>query len=253
MVSTKEIKELLNTTDEGKWGHWVFTRLSVYLTKILLMLPITANQVTILSTILGIIGVLFMTSKNDFYYIFGFLFICLYWILDFSDGVIARYKNCTSVRGKYLDSLGHLLVHPLMFLAIGVHLFNKSGDILYLVIGLAVALVFIFYFTNHKIYQVLNENKEKETKDNVSKKFSLSALGFKIQKSIRYLINVVAYFLLAKLIEYILSLYEIRSLYGINLNLTFYLLCFYLIVYSLLFFWQSITYYKNLPGPQNKS
>jgi len=244
MTSTKEIKRFMSEFDNNMWLHKIFNKISPYIVKILIKTPITANQVTILSIIFGAIGIILITFPNNIIYSLGFFFLYFYWLLDLCDGPIARYKQSTSLRGKYLDYFGHLIIHPFIFLAIGLHLFNKSGNISNLILGTSVAFLFLFYFTNHKFYVILTKKGALVDAHNLSlknNKTNTRGIAYQIQKSLRDLLNVVAYFFVANLITHTLSFFKIE------VELTFYLLFFYLILYFILFIWQTFSYFKNLP------
>tara|TARA_Y100000310_G_scaffold329502_1_gene399496 strand:+ start:1719 stop:2558 length:840 start_codon:yes stop_codon:yes gene_type:complete len=271
MKSIKELKKFCKYSDQEIWLRRVFDELSVPFTKLLLYTSVTANQVTLLAIFFGIIGVGLITFPNSLIHSLGFLFLYFYWILDLCDGQVARYRKATSLKGHYLDILGHFTVHPFIYLAVGVHLFNQSGEFLNLIIGVATSFLSIFYFVNHKVYSILKETerkhkemKEKELKDkeitdnnqqkennnnaklDQSQKVQNEQTKFicflkQVQKSLRFPTNVATYFLVANLGVYILLFFQI------TLNLVFYLLVFYLILYLALFTWQCVIYFKSLP------
>lgn len=98
-------------------GHPILQRvLSIYITRLILPTRITANQVTILMLLVGVV------SAIPFY--FGHIwwglalsYVCI--LLDASDGEVARYRKQYSLRGIYLDLINHLAIQAWFFLALG--------------------------------------------------------------------------------------------------------------------------------------
>ena len=80
---------------------------SIPFTYLLLRLNATANQTTVLSCLLGLLGGFVLFTELRF---FSILFFYLYFVLDYSDGWIARYTGTISVFGGRLDNAGHLIV-----------------------------------------------------------------------------------------------------------------------------------------------
>ena len=67
-----------------------------------------ANIITLLNLFFGCIAVLLLVENNvEIHYVFIFTLICL--ILDFFDGLIARYFNSQSKIGIQLDSLSDMV------------------------------------------------------------------------------------------------------------------------------------------------
>jgi phosphatidylglycerophosphate synthase len=89
---------------------------------------ITPNQVTIASTMAGLIAAgLYLRNDASFTAIAGLL-ITLKDIFDSADGQLARAKAQYSRIGRFLDSIGDFLVNFAVFAAIGWVLFSASGD-----------------------------------------------------------------------------------------------------------------------------
>ena len=91
--------------------------ISIRLTWLLVRTPISANEVTILQCIFGLIGaVLFACSE----YVLGAIFLQIGYILDLCDGEVARWKHQESKAGNYLDLINHRIVIPAMFFGLGI-------------------------------------------------------------------------------------------------------------------------------------
>lgn len=106
------------------WSYLVVRRLSYYPTWLFLRLGASANQVTAISAISGLIGCGLLASGIYGAMIVGALLINLYDLLDHVDGNIARYNKSTSNYGKFIDSLTGACMTVLIFISAGVGVFN---------------------------------------------------------------------------------------------------------------------------------
>ena len=87
------------------------------LTWVFIKLGISANQVTVLQLLFGVVGsILFAYGK----FITGCIFLQIGFILDLCDGDVARFNNKESKAGEYLDLIGHRTVIPLYFFGLGL-------------------------------------------------------------------------------------------------------------------------------------
>ncbi len=97
---------------------------STPMTKVLLHTPISGNQVTVISMVVGIIAGVFYSFPQPLYWIIGFLLIQLFHFLDSCDGQIARYRKESSLIGKYLDLLAHSVVIAAFFIGMTFGVYN---------------------------------------------------------------------------------------------------------------------------------
>jgi len=172
MISLKELysrykagryKEL---NSEWDWTTKFMGWLSLPITKVLLHTPITPNQVTLLHGIVWIIGSLFFISQNYWFPIIGVVILYLACILDEVDGVIARYKNITSINGSYLDSMMHIIGIPILFVCITLNVYLRFNNIWLLAIGflftLSISFYDQFYTKKLQIYLMYGKHKRKD-------------------------------------------------------------------------------------------
>lgn len=104
-------------------------RLSAPVTALLLRTSITPNQVTWLFVMLGFIGALCQIGQDvRAISIAGALILQLSLVIDCVDGEIARVRRQFSVKGPYLDMVGHRLIHAVLFFSIGFGLYRRSGQ-----------------------------------------------------------------------------------------------------------------------------
>lgn len=90
-------------------------RLSIRLTWVLLHTGWSANQVTVLAIAVGMAGALLLGWSDFWPLVAGIALLQLSFVLDYSDGEIARYRaleqgTSTGAGGAYLDWIGHYYV-----------------------------------------------------------------------------------------------------------------------------------------------
>ena len=100
--------------------------LSPFLTKIFVKKNIIPNDVTLLMIVSGLIGGSLFFINNIYIKIIGIIFIHLWYILDCSDGEVARITKKFSKFGKELDYIAHTVNHPVFFLSYAITLFPNS-------------------------------------------------------------------------------------------------------------------------------
>ena len=112
----------LNSNSDGIVDRLLNRPLGRYLSKILVRVPFSPNQVSIASTLVGIFSGWFFASG---YFISGALLLQLSAIIDCVDGDLARVLYKESRFGKWLDLAGDQFVHVAVFAGIG---FGVAGN-----------------------------------------------------------------------------------------------------------------------------
>lgn len=137
----KNIKKVvLKPFEPEPYARFIVRHLSVLFTWFFVRTPITANQVTVLQEIIGVGGCILLGFGNPYYAIIGVLLLQLGYILDCTDGEVARWKNQQSVNGVFLDLVGHLIVIPGYMFALGFGVWMQSGRVEAIVAGFLAAL-----------------------------------------------------------------------------------------------------------------
>ena len=249
MFNMPTVKELKASSRQemngGVFGDWAMHNSSFYLVKLLLYTKLTPNQITLWGIVFGLFGVVLIGFSSSALAITGYIIMLFYWLTDYSDGKVARYRNVTSLRGKYYDYLGHLLVSPAMFLAVGVHLFNLTGNPWMVLLGALTTLFFLYSDVNPKFPRLLTGKRHKQeyqvASDEKVSFFSLKnikGLVLKAHKNITFCVHLVIVFLITELI----------ILFNTNLgiNITFYALVVYMVLFFLTFIRQIFDYSKRI-------
>jgi hypothetical protein len=107
-------------------------RLSIRLTWLLLHTRLSANQVTVGAVAVGIAGALLLAWSDFWPLLIGVLLLQLSFVLDYSDGEIARYQAlregaATNAGGAYLDWIGHYYVPATMIAALAYGAYTADG------------------------------------------------------------------------------------------------------------------------------
>ncbi len=116
----------MNRRNAEHWLARLFLRtVSLRVTKLLIRTPVTANQLTGLMILVGLLAAIPLGMSGPWTAILGAVAIWLYFLLDLCDGEVARWRAQTSVTGVYLDRVGHYLVEAAVLIAYG---FRAGGQ-----------------------------------------------------------------------------------------------------------------------------
>lgn len=137
--------ELINT--------YVLRPLAGLLVRHLYRTSVTPNQVTMTAIIAGIAAaVLYAQGTRTSVAIAG-LFVTAKDLLDSADGQLARAKSQYSRIGRFLDSIGDVIVNFLIFAVIGWTLFLQTGQWLLLILSALAFVGITLRVSYHVFYQ----------------------------------------------------------------------------------------------------
>jgi phosphatidylglycerophosphate synthase len=111
----------LQRPGEEHWAGRLYMRwVSVYVTRLLIATPISANGVTALMIPVGLLGALTLTFPGVLPALGAVLLIKLQLLLDCCDGEVARWRRTFSPKGPYLDALAHYSTEAALPAALGI-------------------------------------------------------------------------------------------------------------------------------------
>jgi phosphatidylglycerophosphate synthase len=119
------------------YAKYIVRPISILFTWVFVRTPLSANHVTIFQEILGIVGAVLLAYGK---FVGGVIFLQLGYIMDCSDGEVARWKNQSSESGRFLDLIGHMIVIPFYFFGLGVGLYFQYGNPITLFAGFMAGL-----------------------------------------------------------------------------------------------------------------
>ncbi len=142
---------------EGFMSRRVERPVSLLISKRLAETSITPNEITVVSTLIGLLGAFFISLGQGFWQVAGSFLFLLHSIVDGCDGEIARIKFQESRLGGVLDFWGDNLVHAAVFWAIGLEWARRTGSVhpLYLaaaaVAGTLISASIVYFSTMTKV------------------------------------------------------------------------------------------------------
>jgi hypothetical protein len=122
-------------------GHFFSARISPIFTILFIKLGVIPNIVTLLMIGSGFFGALLFSFESVWIKLIGFGFIALWFVLDCSDGEVARITKQFSTMGKELDYVAHTLNHPFFILSYGYSLFLMEVNEVTLFVSLSAILI----------------------------------------------------------------------------------------------------------------
>ncbi|MCD6263064.1 CDP-alcohol phosphatidyltransferase family protein [Candidatus Bathyarchaeota archaeon] len=121
-MSLERIKEEARRTAlKRNYPYRIFflSRISPYITYLFTKTSITPNQVTLLSFLFVLLSVILLSRPEPLNWIFGWLLLQAYLILDCSDGELARIKGMETRFGAFLDNFLHPISNSLVVMGAG--------------------------------------------------------------------------------------------------------------------------------------
>jgi phosphatidylglycerophosphate synthase len=141
---------------EGFMSRFLERRISLAISRQLVNTSITPNQITMISTFIGLTGAYLISMREGLLQILGSILFLVHSIVDGCDGEIARIKFKESRIGGVLDFWSDNIVHAAVFAAIGTEWWRRTGAIapLYLsataVLGTFLSAMLIYLSTMKK-------------------------------------------------------------------------------------------------------
>ena len=116
-------KEIRTYSPMGRWNSrsvadWLCMPLSPFFSTKFVKWQLRPNTITLFMIFFGIVGSLFFALTKWEFKVLGIICYYLWYIMDCSDGEVARITKQFSTYGRDMDYWAHLTCHPLMNLAL---------------------------------------------------------------------------------------------------------------------------------------
>lgn len=145
IVWSKDRQELVKNDTRAR----MFGRISVYQTMFFLRLGFSANAVSGLWLFLAIAATFLLWIGNYWASLACIAIHYLAFMIDLSDGEVARYWNWRkkrsgyTIKGLYLESISHFLLRTFIFFGLGVGAAIRFGNIYYFYAGVALSMILL--------------------------------------------------------------------------------------------------------------
>lgn len=156
MESIAELKTICQTTAKKDisniYMRYICRAISIHITRLLIPTAVTADQVSAVMILVGVVASLFFLCVSPLFFITGILLLQLWYVLDCVDGEVARYRNYHTAKkvtddkmdlpitGAYWDYLNHYIVHGLVPFMVGFGVFRATGNSFWVLIGFLASL-----------------------------------------------------------------------------------------------------------------
>lgn len=117
-----------------------YRRLSIHVTRLVLMTPMTSSQVTVLSGVFAVAASFLTLWPSATNYALSAVALQCFIVLDHVDGEVARARRESNWAGSYLDRLIHYFQGPSLFACLGGGLALLDRSPLWLVAGVLAAV-----------------------------------------------------------------------------------------------------------------
>lgn len=188
-ITFKEIKNFRHRINpeerQGSYGYYFMRRLSLFVTWLLLNLGLSANQVTILQIISGVVGSVFFAFPKTEFLLLGILFMQLGFLFDNVDGEVARFRKQVSPTGKFIDTIGHEIVVPFMFFGLAIGSYFRAGNFEVIIFGFLAGL-FSLRFDIATLYLEAGQMLESQVQKSFDYYENLKDHDLIIQRNLNY-------------------------------------------------------------------
>jgi len=149
-INIKELRDIAQYKKEKK----IWRVFSIYFTYIFVKIGLTANQVTLFGFLVGVLGGILLLIGGFKYWFVGIICFLLSYMLDYSDGEVARFNREVSAEGEFLDGTLHSgFMNSYFIISAAVGLYRELDSIFPLVFSLAM-LAFLYINKGIEIFLI---------------------------------------------------------------------------------------------------
>ncbi len=127
MESIRELRASCQSVHIGDFSNQIVRRLSIYITWLLIPTGISANSVSVINCVIGVLSGVAFYFGNYWGVLLGVLFFIANTVVDGVDGELARYHKKSSLTGLYADRINSAFVYPFVFYGAGKGLALTTG------------------------------------------------------------------------------------------------------------------------------
>lgn len=171
-VDKERDQPVISHSDSPIIDRYIIRKISGFITWFLVKTPVTPNQITIISLILGIASAAFFSHGAHTYTIIAGLFYFISTVFDQCDGEVARHKQMTSDFGKTFDIIVDSIVNATITIGITIAIYKTNGSGLSIIAGLLAmtGIVISLLLTTYFSHENNNNTGTKEMLDRLNNK-----------------------------------------------------------------------------------
>ena len=106
----------------------IFVPPALLIAWICIRLNVSANLISWFSGVVAIIGGILFSAEDLKYVLIGSVLFLIWFLLDYVDGSVARYKKTTSIEGQYIDWLMNVIANVSVTTGIAFGAFIQTGN-----------------------------------------------------------------------------------------------------------------------------
>lgn len=137
-------KFYLHRTSDDFVARFTIQQIAPFFTKLIAKTPITPNHVTTLSLVLAILSAILISFSDYTYNIVASSILFVVLMLDYVDGILARYRKKLTKFGVYMEYIFHEIVPPSLFFALGINSYKHINNVIPLYLG-GITILLIFF------------------------------------------------------------------------------------------------------------
>ncbi len=222
------ITEIRNLSETKRWGYeHILDYFANYIVQLSIFFHATPTQLTFFWVIIQFLTPFLFLKATHAWFIFTVVLFQFLFIIDLSDGKLARYYQITRKEQikplfpKYLDRMGHFLNNSMLFLLLGIGMYIRFNDINYIFVGGGIT----FFFLANKALSVNPAwYKSESERSQVSDVFLKSVPRFTNSKMRQFIFDFLR-------VEHLFNFLFV----GVVIDLSQYVLWFYLVFFGIEF------------------
>ena len=145
---------VVSHSDSPIIDRYIIRKISGLITGLIVKTPVTPNQVTIVSLVIGIVAAVFFSHGAYICTIVAGVLYFVSTVFDQCDGEVARFKHMESDFGRSFDIIVDSIVNAAIVIGITIAIYKTNGSGLTIVVGLlammgiVISLLLTTYFSS---------------------------------------------------------------------------------------------------------
>ncbi len=153
-VENNSYQPVISHSDSPIIDRYIIRKISGFISGFLVKTPVTPNQVTIVSLIIGIVAAVFFSHGAHTYTIIAGILYFISTVFDQCDGEVARHKHMESDFGRIFDIIVDSIVNAAIVIGITIAIYKLNSSVLTIIAGLlamtgiVISLLLTTYFSS---------------------------------------------------------------------------------------------------------